>query len=136
MITVHGASGSPFVRKVLAVLAIKNVPYEQVQQMPFTNDAQFRKISPLGKIPVLIDGDLTICDSKVICEYLEAAYPEIPVFPSGLADSETAQQRADALDALGVVAAAPPLRRSGRQPRPCRGRSRRRRCRALLEVLP
>jgi glutathione S-transferase len=91
MITVHGASGSPFVRKVLAVLAIKNVPYEQVQQMPFTNDAQFRKISPLGKIPVLIDGDLTICDSKVICEYLEAAYPEIPVFPSGLAERTKAR---------------------------------------------
>ena len=43
MITLYGASASPFVRKVLAVLAIKQLPFEHIQQMPFANDAEFKK---------------------------------------------------------------------------------------------
>ncbi len=86
MITLHGASASPFVRKVLAVLALKQLPFEQTQQMPFSKDPEFQKISPLGKIPALEDGELTVADSAVICEYLEDAYPDIPVLPSTAAD--------------------------------------------------
>ena len=81
MITLHGTSGSPFVRKVQTVLALKGLPYEQIQQMPFTGDQEYLKISPLGKIPALQDGDFTLCDSSVICEYLEDAYPETRVYP-------------------------------------------------------
>lgn len=91
MITLHGASASPFVRKVLAVLAIKQIPFEQVQQMPFANDPEFLKISPLGKIPALQDADLTLCDSKVICQYLEDAYPQNPVYPTQVKDRAQAR---------------------------------------------
>jgi len=88
---VHGASGSPFVRKVLVALAIKGLPYEQIQQLPFTRDAQYRKINPLGKIPTLQDGDLTICDSTVICEYLEDTHPQPPLYPKNSADKARAR---------------------------------------------
>ncbi len=93
----HGASGSPFVRKVQVALALKGLPYEQIQQLPFTRDAQYRKINPLGKIPTLQDGDLTICDSTVICEYLEEAYPQAPLYPANPAD----RARARWLEELG-----------------------------------
>jgi glutathione S-transferase len=82
MIVLHGVSASPFVRKVLAVLAIKGIEFKQLPQMPFADDAEFKKISPLGKIPAIQDGELTICDSHVICEYLEEAYPNLPLYPS------------------------------------------------------
>jgi glutathione S-transferase len=88
---VHGASGSPFVRKVLVALAIKELPYEQIQQLPFIKDPQYRKINPLGKIPTLQDGDLTICDSTVICEYLEDAHPEPPIYPRDSANKARAR---------------------------------------------
>ncbi len=91
MITLHGASASPFVRKTLAVLAIKELPFEHIQQMPFTDDAAFLKISPLGKIPALQDGDLTLADSTVICEYLEDAYPDKPVYPANPNDKARAR---------------------------------------------
>ena len=93
----HGASGSPFVRKVQVALALKGLPYEQIQQLPFTRDAEYRKINPLGKIPTLQDGDLTICDSTVICEYLEEAYPQAPLYPANPAD----RARARWLEELG-----------------------------------
>jgi len=82
MIKIYGMAMSPFVRKVLAVLKLKGLDYELVPQMPFANDPEFRKISPLEKIPALQDGDLTLCDSSVICEYLEDAYPQSAVYPS------------------------------------------------------
>ncbi|ARN75176.1 glutathione S-transferase family protein [Oceanicoccus sagamiensis] len=91
MITLHGASASPFVRKVLAVLAIKQLPFEQTQQMPFGKDAEFEKISPLGKIPALQDGDFSVADSAVICAYLEDAYGEIKVFPTRPQDKARAR---------------------------------------------
>ena len=82
MIKVYGVHGSPFVRKVLICLGMKGLDYEMVAQMPFTGDKDYHKINPLGKIPTLADGDLTLGDSKVICRYLENAYPEVPVFPT------------------------------------------------------
>ena len=37
--------------------------------------------SATGKVPVLIDGDLTIWDSLAICEYLAEIYPEKRLWP-------------------------------------------------------
>lgn len=91
MMILHGASASPFVRKVLVALAIKELPYEQIQQMPFTRDLEYQKINPLGKIPTLQDGDLTVCDSTVICEYLEDTHPQPPLYPTSAADKARAR---------------------------------------------
>jgi glutathione S-transferase len=85
MITLYGAAASPFVRKVMAVLAIKNLPYEHIPSMPFSKDPELAKVSPLEKIPALQDGDLIISDSKVICRYLDNAYLETAVYPSDIA---------------------------------------------------
>ncbi len=81
MLKVHGVHGSPFVRKVLITLELKGLEYEMVTQMPFTGDEDYKKLNPLGKIPTLVDGDLTLGDSKVICRYLESAYPDVPFLP-------------------------------------------------------
>ena len=91
MIILHGVSASPYVRKVIAVLAMKQLSFEHKQQMPFARDAEFNKISPLGKVPALQDGDITLCDSTVICEYLEDIYPEINVYPINHANKAKAR---------------------------------------------
>lgn len=85
MIKVYGVHGSPFVRKVLVALDLKGIPFEIVPQMPFAGDKDYLKINPLGKIPTLVDGELTLGDSKVICRYLENAYPEPALYPKDVA---------------------------------------------------
>lgn len=97
MITLYGANASPFVRKVMAVLALKKLSYEHIPSMPFSGDAELAKVSPLGKVPALVDGDLEIADSKVICRYLESAYPEVPVYPT----DPKQRARADWLEEYG-----------------------------------
>lgn len=86
MIKVYGVYGSPFVRKVFIALDYKNIPYEIVRQMPFSGDEEYKKLNPLGKVPTLVDGDLILGDSKVICRYLENAYPEQALYPADAAD--------------------------------------------------
>jgi glutathione S-transferase len=86
MIKIYGVHGSPFVRKVFIALDYKNVPYEIVRQMPFSGDEEYKKLNPLGKVPTLVNGDLTLGDSKVICRYLESAYPEPALYPADVAD--------------------------------------------------
>jgi glutathione S-transferase len=84
-IVVHGASPSPFVRKVRVALAEKGIPYELVPVVPFppaNETPEFRRMSPLGKIPALSDGDFGISDSSVICAYLERKHPSPPLYPS------------------------------------------------------
>ncbi len=84
MIKIYGVHGSPFVRKVLIALDYKGIPYELVPQMPFSGDKDYLKINPLGKVPTLVDGELTLGDSKVICRYLEEAYPEPALYPEDI----------------------------------------------------
>ncbi len=81
MIKLYGVHGSPFVRKVFVALDIKGIEFEVVPTMPFSGDQEYRKINPLGKVPTIQDGDLTLGDSKVICHYLEDAYPEPALYP-------------------------------------------------------
>lgn len=86
MIKIYGVHGSPFVRKVFTALDYKIVAYEVVPQMPFSGDQDYLKINPLGKVPTLVDGDITLGDSKVICRYIEGAYPEPALYPRELED--------------------------------------------------
>ena len=76
-----GSYVSPYVRKVLACLELKGLEYEVDPITPFFGDEEFGRLSPLRRIPVLIDGDLVLTDSTVICEYLEEAYPEPRLLP-------------------------------------------------------
>src|SRR5262249_26753947 len=72
---------SPFVRKGLAVCEIKGLPYEIDSIVPFFGNERFGELSPLRRIPILVDGTIVINDSSVICEYLQEKWPKLPVLP-------------------------------------------------------
>jgi len=81
-LVVLGGSVSPFVRKVRVVLAEKGLDYEHEQVNPFAGPPGWREISPLGKIPAFKDGDRSLCDSSVICAYLEKRFPTPALYPT------------------------------------------------------
>ena len=86
-----GVPLSPFVRKVSVVMTIKGIEYEQEPVLPGGGgNEEFLALSPLGKIPVLVDGDFALADSTVICEYLDDKIPSPSVRPADV------QQRARA----------------------------------------
>jgi glutathione S-transferase len=80
-----GSAVSPFVRKVRAVMVLKNVAYDLTEISVFDPPDWFDSVSPLRRIPVLRDrerGGATLNDSSVIVAYLEAAHPEHLVYPT------------------------------------------------------
>lgn len=82
-VTLIGSYVSPYVRKVLGVLHLKGIAYEIDPIVPFFGGDAFSRLSPLRRIPVLLDGDAVLCDSSVICEYLEEHTPEPALLPRG-----------------------------------------------------
>lgn len=77
-----GANVSPFVRKCRAFLAEKGLAYEYESVNPFQPPSFYRQLSPLGKIPALLDGDRPIADSTAICIYLERCNPTPALYPA------------------------------------------------------
>ena len=82
MPTVYGINASPFVRKVRVFLAEKGIAYDLDPVIPVNVSAEYRKISPLGKVPAFRDGDRTLADSSIICAYVERTHPQPPLYPS------------------------------------------------------
>lgn len=68
------------------VLAEKQLEYKLDPVSPFAPPADFEKISPLKRIPVLRDDsegpDALIPDSSAICAYLEKKFPTPALYPS------------------------------------------------------
>lgn len=86
-----GSYVSPYVRKVLACIQLKGLSYEIDPITAFFGNAEFERLSPLRRIPVLIDGDVELCDSSVICAYLDEAYPNPALLPGGASDRARAR---------------------------------------------
>ena len=72
------------------------IPFEEALARfdSFDANSQFKAtiagISPTGKVPVLVDGDLAIWDTLAIAEYLAETYPEKSLWPQ----DKTARARA------------------------------------------
>jgi glutathione S-transferase len=83
----YGVKGSPFVRKALVALEEKGLPY-QLETMVSVNPKppELLALHPLGKIPVLRDGEVVVPDSSVICAYLEKKFPSPALYPDDPAE--------------------------------------------------
>jgi len=90
-IRIVGRYLSPYGRKVLACLHLKDLPYEIDPIVPFMGDARFTRLSPLRRVPVLVDDRVSLCDSSVICQYLEDRYPAPALYPADVADRARAR---------------------------------------------
>jgi len=86
-----GSYVSPYVRKVLACLALKGLDYEIDPITPFFGNDEFARLSPLRRIPVLVHGDLVLTDSTVICGWLDEAFPGHPLLPAAPDDRARAR---------------------------------------------
>jgi len=90
-LTVIGSFVSPYVRKVLACLELKQVPYQVDPITPFFGNDEFGRLSPLRRIPVLLDGDTVVNDSSIICAYLDETRGGHPLYPADAANRARAR---------------------------------------------
>ena len=77
-----GFSGSNYYNKVKLQLLEKGVAFEE--ELVWTglkDNMALSARSPLGKVPFLDTAHGVIMESHVCCEYIEDAYPEMPLLP-------------------------------------------------------
>lgn len=78
-----GSLTSPYVRKIRIVLAEKKIDCEFVVDSPWVEGNRITEFNPLGKVPVLVlDDGVTLYDSRVIAEYLDALAPNNRLIPA------------------------------------------------------
>jgi len=83
---------SLFSAKARIALGEKRLAYELVQVgwSPTTayhpHHPDVVALNPKREVPILVDGDVVVCDSTLIFEYLEDRHPEPPLLPTGVAE--------------------------------------------------
>jgi glutathione S-transferase len=82
MITLCGFSISNYYNKVKLALLEKGVPFEEERVMTGSKDEAVLAASPLGKIPYIRTPQGALCESQVIVDWIEAAYPNPPLIPA------------------------------------------------------
>ena len=78
----YGGALSPFFRKARVVLEEKGIPYQIQALVPVPKTPELLAMHPMGKIPILRDGDVVVPDSSVICAYLERLHPAPALYPA------------------------------------------------------
>jgi len=81
MLTLAGFSVSNYHNKVKLALYEKGVAFDE-QLNWASKDEETLCCSPLGKVPFLKTDQGALCESQVILEYLEDAFPENPLLPA------------------------------------------------------
>src|SRR5471030_2208438 len=81
VLTLYSASDCVQCHRVRLVLAAKGVVYDLVVVNPRSPPEDLLDLNPYNSVPTLVDRDLVLYDTGVICEYLDERYPHPPLMP-------------------------------------------------------
>jgi hypothetical protein len=87
---------SPYARKVRLALAEKRIPFDLRVERVWERRQEFLEINPAGTVPVLQEENgFCVIDSYAICEYLDEAYPDMPLLGRAKPAIRKADEAAD-----------------------------------------
>jgi glutathione S-transferase len=107
MVELFTGSGSPYGWRVQLALAVKGIPHT-VHWLSFSQREHkaegFVALSPRGKVPAIRYGGYTLTESVAILSWLDARWPERPLF------GDTAEERGRVMEKVcGIMAYLEPL---------------------------
>lgn len=82
MIRLCGFHVSNYHNKVRIQLLEKGIAFEEDAACKPSQKEEFLARSPMGKVPFLELDGARLAESQVICEYIEDAYPQKPLYPA------------------------------------------------------
>ncbi|MEO6075170.1 MAG: glutathione S-transferase N-terminal domain-containing protein [Dokdonella sp.] len=81
VLTLYSAADCLHCHRVRLVLAAKGVTYDLVPVDLNRPPEDLAEVNPYNSVPTLVDRDLVLYDTNVICEYLDERYPHPPLMP-------------------------------------------------------
>lgn len=114
--TLYDYPRSGHAHRVRLFLSIIDQPYESVHVDMRKNehkDPEYRKLSPLGQLPTLVDGDIVITDSTAALVYLAIKYGDEKWLPRDAEGASRVQRWLSS--ASGELYRGPVLARAGRE---------------------
>ena len=75
----YGSLASPFVRRIRLLLVEQDYTFEEIDIFSEIGRKILTDNNPAKKVPVLVDGDITLYDSRVIYRYLAEKYQLPPL---------------------------------------------------------
>ena len=81
MLKLSGFHVSNYHNKVRLALLEKGIAFEEDANCRPSQKDEWLARSPMGKVPVIEVDGTALAESQAICEYLEDAYPQVPLYP-------------------------------------------------------
>ena len=81
VLTLYSSIDDAQCHRVRLVLAAKGVVYDLVPVTAKNPPEDLLDLNPYNSVPTLVDRDLVLYDTGVICEYLDERYPHPPLMP-------------------------------------------------------
>ena len=81
VLALYSAADDIQCHRVRLVLAAKGVTYDLIVVDPAKPPQDLLDLNPYHTLPTLVDRELTLYDTSVVCEYLDERYPHPPLMP-------------------------------------------------------
>ncbi|MBS0583296.1 MAG: glutathione S-transferase N-terminal domain-containing protein [Proteobacteria bacterium] len=81
VLTLYSSRDDVQCHRVRLVLAAKGVAHDFVAVNPASPPEDLVDLNPYHSVPTLVDRDLVLYETGVICEYLDERYPHPPLMP-------------------------------------------------------
>lgn len=81
VLTLYSAGDCVHCHRVRMTLAAKGVTYDHIIVDLNNPPEDLVDLNPYNSVPTLVDRDLVLYDTNVICEYLDERYPHPPLMP-------------------------------------------------------
>ncbi len=84
MLTIYAVPVSVYNAKLRILLRHKGVEFTELPPPGGYGSAEYKALIPSGNLPAMIHGELVLADSEAIAEYIEDAFPDVPMLPANM----------------------------------------------------
>lgn len=84
MLTIYSVPVAVYCAKLRIILRHKGIAFDQLPPPGGYGSDEYRALVPSGNLPAMIHDGFMLSDSEAIAEYLEEAFPDIPMLPQSV----------------------------------------------------
>jgi glutathione S-transferase/maleylpyruvate isomerase len=81
MLTIYAVPVSVYNAKLRILLRHKGVAFTELPPPGGYGSVEYKALIPSGNLPAMIHNDFVLADSEAIAEYIEDAFPQVPMLP-------------------------------------------------------